>query len=45
MNDAMRRLDGLVGEWDVTMIHAWRKDLEYIFERRQEAPSSRGPST
>jgi hypothetical protein len=23
MNDAMRRLEGLVGEWDVTMTHAW----------------------
>ena len=23
MNDAMRRLDGLVGTWDVTMTHAW----------------------
>jgi hypothetical protein len=23
MNDAMRRLDDLVGEWDVTMTHAW----------------------
>ena len=23
MNEAMRRLDGLVGEWDVTMTHAW----------------------
>ena len=26
MNDAMRRLDGLVGEWDVTMTHAWFLD-------------------
>jgi hypothetical protein len=23
MNDEMRRLGGLVGEWDVTMTHAW----------------------
>ena len=23
MNDAMRRLEPLVGEWDVTMTHAW----------------------
>ena len=23
MNDAMHRLDGLVGTWDVTMTHAW----------------------
>ena len=23
MNDAMRRLEDLVGEWDVTMTHAW----------------------
>ena len=23
MNDAMRRLGGLVGEWDATMTHAW----------------------
>jgi hypothetical protein len=23
MNDAMRRLEGLVGEWQVTMTHAW----------------------
>jgi hypothetical protein len=23
MNDAMRRLGSLVGEWDVTMTHAW----------------------
>ena len=23
MNDAMRRLDELVGDWDVTMTHAW----------------------
>ena len=23
MNDEMRRLEGLVGEWDVTMTHAW----------------------
>ncbi len=23
MNDAMRVLDGWVGEWDVTMTHAW----------------------
>jgi hypothetical protein len=26
MNDAMRRLEGLVGEWDVTMTHAWFSD-------------------
>lgn len=26
MNDAMRRLEGLVGEWDVTMTHAWFLD-------------------
>jgi hypothetical protein len=26
MNDAMRRLDGLVGEWNVTMTHAWFLD-------------------
>jgi len=26
MNDAMRRLDGLVGEWDVMMTHAWFLD-------------------
>ena len=26
MNDAMRRLDGLVGDWDVTMTHAWFLD-------------------
>ena len=26
MNEAMRRLDGLVGEWDVTMTHAWFLD-------------------
>ncbi len=23
MNDAMRQFDGWVGEWDVTMTHAW----------------------
>ena len=23
MNDAMRRLEPMVGEWDVTMTHAW----------------------
>lgn len=23
MNEAMRQLDGWVGEWDVTMTHAW----------------------
>ena len=23
MNDAMRRLEGLVGDWNVTMTHAW----------------------
>ena len=23
MNDAIRRLEGVVGEWDVTMTHAW----------------------
>ncbi len=26
MNDAMRRLEGLVGQWDVTMTHAWFLD-------------------
>jgi hypothetical protein len=26
MNDAMRRLDDLVGEWDLTMTHAWFLD-------------------
>ena len=26
MNDAMRRLEGLVGEWGVTMTHAWFLD-------------------
>jgi hypothetical protein len=26
MNDAMRRLEGLVGDWDVTMTHAWFLD-------------------
>jgi hypothetical protein len=26
MNDAMRRLDSMVGEWDVTMTHAWFLD-------------------
>jgi hypothetical protein len=26
MNDAMRRLEGMVGEWDVTMRHAWFLD-------------------
>jgi hypothetical protein len=26
MNDAMRRLENLVGEWDVTMTHAWFLD-------------------
>jgi hypothetical protein len=26
MNDAMRRLDGMVGTWDVTMTHAWFLD-------------------
>ena len=26
MNDAMRRLESLVGEWDVTMTHAWFLD-------------------
>lgn len=26
MNDAMRRLEVLVGEWDVTMVHAWFLD-------------------
>jgi hypothetical protein len=26
MNDAMRRFDSLVGEWDVTMTHAWFLD-------------------
>ena len=26
MNDAMRRLEVLVGEWDVTMTHAWFLD-------------------
>jgi hypothetical protein len=35
MNDAMRRLEGLVGEWDVTMAHAWFLELDYIFERRR----------
>ena len=26
MNDAMRRLEGMVGTWDVTMTHAWFLD-------------------
>ena len=26
MNDAMRRLEGLIGDWDVTMTHAWFLD-------------------
>ena len=26
VNDAMQRLEGLVGEWDVTMTHAWFLD-------------------
>ena len=26
MNDAMRRLEEMVGEWDVTMTHAWFLD-------------------
>ena len=26
MNDAMQRLEGMVGEWDVTMTHAWFLD-------------------
>src|SRR3954447_15058162 len=26
MNDAMRRLEPLVGDWDVTMTHAWFLD-------------------
>ena len=26
MNDAMRRLEGLVGDWDLTMTHAWFLD-------------------
>ena len=26
MNDAMRRLEGLVGDWTVTMTHAWFLD-------------------
>ena len=26
MNDAMRRFDGMVGDWDVTITHAWFLD-------------------
>ena len=26
MNDALRRLEPLVGEWDVTLTHAWFLD-------------------
>jgi hypothetical protein len=26
MNDAMRRLEGLIGNWNVTMTHAWFLD-------------------